>query len=902
MIFIPRIIVILVFGAAFSLSAISQVGVTNLPAGITPQSLLHVHSNSTGGQIFQLTNTTSGYTSPTYGFCIQLDPNFKTIFKNQFNHADASIAFTTNTGSDVERLTILNNGNVGIGNPAAPFKLTVAGQLGLLETGTSPTFYSVLQSGNLSEQLTFTLPATYGTSGQFLSTNGAGVMSWTSGEIPLTFSNGLTRTSSQVKWGGSLTGNTTLTQSGTQVLSFINSGTANTLFNLSGTGDLAFQDNGTAVMYISDGGKVGFGTTAPSYQVHMTGNTGSTALSNIAFIENLSTTTTGQQIWALDAKVNHATTLNSGAAVHGFSANTAGGVMGVWGESAGETGIGVYGRADHTTGVNTGVYGHTLSSSGYAGYFLGGRNYFGGNVGFNNDAPSHNIDVTGDFYLDYGSTSSGNGMYVTGSTPLALAYFKNLYAGNTWGLSAGCESNLAGDLSYGIYAFNDGSGYGLWGISDNGTGVHGKNTAAGNYGYLGSAQYGVYGSYGTTNHGYIGSNSYGVYGQYGASGNYGYMGSSAYGSFAYHIGSGNYGFMGSNNYSVYGYLGSTNQGDYALYGHGVNAIGEDGTGYGVSTTLGGVKGYNFYGNPYTFGVAGFSYLDYNRSGATFGGIHSGAAPWGCLGYKTSGGTLYGGYFTTSGSGTGKSLTVMINSGISSWGDLFGADIHGKVYGAYLEGEDYASFANGNVFKNGLDIHLQKEENGEQVTLYTNVSTDVTVQTCGYANLSGGTCQVEFDPSFSAIVSKNSPVIVTITPMGRTEGVYLSEVTPNGFTALENGNGRSSARVSYIAIGKRAGYENPSLPEAVIAEDYVQKVSAGLHNDADIQASGSGLYYENGKLNAGMHPSTQTISSKPARDPYAGSIDIPATKQLAAPAVQMPVDRGDGSAPGKRAGR
>ena len=89
----------------------AQLGVTNNPFPVTPQSLLHVHDDHANGQILQLTNNTSGYTMPTFGFSIQLDPNFKTIFKNQYNHTGASISFMTNDGTDQERLTIKNNGD-----------------------------------------------------------------------------------------------------------------------------------------------------------------------------------------------------------------------------------------------------------------------------------------------------------------------------------------------------------------------------------------------------------------------------------------------------------------------------------------------------------------------------------------------------------------------------------------------------------------------------------------------------------------------------------------------------------------------------------------------------------------------------------------------------------------------
>ncbi len=62
---------------------------------------------------------------------------------------------------------------------------------------------------------------------------------------------------------------------------------------------------------------------------------------------------------------------------------SAGGV-GVYGESAGD---GVYGKSTATSGTGHGVRGETASVTGYAGYFVGGRNYFSGNVGIGIDTP-----------------------------------------------------------------------------------------------------------------------------------------------------------------------------------------------------------------------------------------------------------------------------------------------------------------------------------------------------------------------------------------------------------------------------------------------------------------------------------------------------------------------------------
>lgn len=84
---------------------------------------------------------------------------------------------------------------------------------------------------------------------------------------------------------------------------------------------------------------------------------------------------------------------------------------------------------------------------------------------------------------------------------------------------------------------------------------------------------------------------------------------------------------------------------------------------------------------------------------------------------------------------------------------------------------------------------------------------------------------------------------------------------NGFSVEENENGKCGIAFSYIAIGKRKGYENPQLPEEVMAADYTAKLSAGLHNDHDTESNGGGLYYENEKLTVGVHPSTRQPAGK-----------------------------------------
>ncbi len=462
-----KILISFIF-VGFALSTfmgLAQVSVTNLPSTVTPQSLLHIHDNNASGQIFQLTNNTSGYASPAYGFVIQLDPAFKTVFRNQSDNPGAGISFQTKTGGTlVERFTILNNGNVGIGHINPGYKLAIGGQFGLLETGASPTFFTAFQSADLSANRLFTFPSDYGVYGQALTTDGLGNLSWTSKDAPLTFSNGLARSSNDIKWGGFLTENTTITQSAAQALTFTNAGTGNLTFNLTNTGDFDIQHAGTSSFYVNNSGRVGIGTNTPLYPAEFVANTGDQSNAPVLKVENYSTSTIGQNIVGIWTEVNSPSTSgNPGIAIQAYSAATTGAGIGAWGETSGTTGRGVFGWADHSSGVNYGVYGMTSSPNGYAGYFQGGKNYFQGKVGIGNINPDEELVVGNNI----GSGWSLPAMTVSGPSGGAIevgtaTYSISMESGTVWNhariVSNGSGGFAQGDVEFAVGHIGIGTG------------------------------------------------------------------------------------------------------------------------------------------------------------------------------------------------------------------------------------------------------------------------------------------------------------------------------------------------------------------------------------------------------------------------------------------------------------
>ncbi len=84
-----------------------------------------------------------------------------------------------------------------------------------------------------------------------------------------------------------------------------------------------------------------------------------------------------------------------GTGAFGWAAASSGNTLGVWGRNDSNSGTGVFGETSASSGTNYGVKGQTNSPDGYASYFLGGRNYFEGNVGIGTEDPQAALHIAG---------------------------------------------------------------------------------------------------------------------------------------------------------------------------------------------------------------------------------------------------------------------------------------------------------------------------------------------------------------------------------------------------------------------------------------------------------------------------------------------------------------------------
>jgi hypothetical protein len=768
------------------------------------------------------------------------------------DHLDAA------DGDPPNAVFVDNDGNVGIGttSPTAPLTIQTI-------VGTDVQFVTDGSNADVAAPVQFNL----GTTGPFnlhLQTNTQNRLAITgTGDVGI----GTTSPAYPLDVNGAVNATTYY-------------GDGSNLTGVAGTSDGDWTIDGSD-MYSNVPGDVGIGTTTPGAKFQVMDASG-----NYALLCNAVYGVYGRNI----SGDNYGYLGGSGIGVYGKDNDTGnygylgGGSYGVYGYSSAPKDDGelptmsraVYGEAQglgasgvygiHTDTGNLGVLGHPD----YAGYFDGDVEVTG-DLAIGIGPSLYPLNVHGmanmlEFRMNTGaseghvltSDSDGVGTWQPGmwqAVPPDYIYpttspVFNVYHDSTlwWGLSFVADPKTSAVTNW----YNDGASishcfnrvgtsdlFGLYAVAasdSNDIAVYGRGQEWG--GYFGCYPGGValYAEASDTSIvGMMGSSSGGVYGGYGLE-NYGILGySTIYANYFRHKES-----------------PSDGDGQSTVYAYRIRDSRSDGSSYLVSGVNSAVKAFNLWGDSYTFAVAGHSFNDFPRSGGIIGGDNGGTY-WGSYGYKNSSLNTYGGYATSWSGGAGKGDAAS-GIGLGAWGDLFGADVHGKVYGLYTEGGDYGLYSHGMVVRDDLDIHLQRDGTGGTEVLYANVSTDVTVQTSGYCRLSNGVCSVTFDENFRRVVSSQVPVVVTVTPVGSSHGVHLNRVDQDGFTVVENNAGKSDAQVAFIAIGRRAGYEVPQLPVEVVSADYVDKLSRGLHNDADISTNGEGLYYEDGQLYVGQHAS------------------------------------------------
>jgi hypothetical protein len=299
----------------------------------------------------------------------------------------------------------------------------------------------------------------------------------------------------------------------------------------------------------------------------------------------------------------------------------------------------------------------------------------------------------------------------------------------------------------------------------------------------------------------------------------------------------------SNLYQFYTYksqLTANGDGQSSILGYRTRDSGNDGTGYGQSTSNRATSGYNFWGDVYTFGVAGHCYNDYSRTGGVLGAEVSGAY-WGALGYRSSALINYGVYGSSAYANGAGFLPNNEVAGVGGgfFGNMVGSFSKGKVIGNMNAGELFATYNQGDVYTSGKSVELV--DNGtNKVPAYAVTSTELTIYNNGKVQLQNGTAFIPFENNYSSLLA-DLPT-VTASAMGACNGVYIESVTKEGIVIKELNNGTSNVQVSWISVGKRIDNLNP-IPNELLSNQFDVNLKNAMYDDSKKENNGQAMWWD-----------------------------------------------------------
>lgn len=221
------------------------------------------------------------------------------------------------------------------------------------------------------------------------------------------------------------------------------------------------------------------------------------------------------------------------------------------------------------------------------------------------------------------------------------------------------------------------------------------------------------------------------------------------------------------------------------------------TGTGVkgtsSSTGHGVDGISKYG----FGVVGISVASNGKAGVEgidsnngYGGYNSGV-----YGSSYNGAGVQGVALTN-----GTALKAVVNYGgyiLLGFSNYSGGSNYPEVsidsYGNMI--------LSGNLTTYGTPAAVTTGSNGVSVSAFGARTTSPTLEDTGEATLSRGQAYVALEPMFASTIDRTAKYQVFVTPQGDTHGLYVTQITSNGFAVRESAGGRSSVAFDYRIVAK-----------------------------------------------------------------------------------------------------
>jgi hypothetical protein len=376
----------------------------------------------------------------------------------------------------------------------------------------------------------------------------------------------------------------------------------------------------------------------------------------------------------------------------------------------------------------------------------------------------------------------------------------------------------------GVFGQNTGTGSGIFGVNtNNGIAVQGINTST-----TGIGGAGVYGdSSNNTSAGVFGNSNVnggiGIYGQVSGAGQ---------------------------SRGVSGFTSGSNRRSYAIYGF--NNASTSGNAFTSTNVAAAIYGDAVSAGNYKFGIFGDGGLS-PRSGGIIG--NNFGSSLGALGYYNSASINYSVYGFGSayemGVATGKltpnsTLSENTQIGIGIYGGVMGGWVRGLKYGFHTKGETYSLYIDGDGYAN-KPLTLLTDVGDEKVASYMTTSVKPEISTNGKSTLLNGKVYVKFEDTFSKSISNQEDLNINITSQGNSKGVYVTDISKEGFWIFENDNGQSNIKLFWSATSILKNTSNHIIPKELLANDFDDKMEKVMFNDNNPNENAQSLWWDGSKI-------------------------------------------------------
>ncbi len=208
---------------------------------------------------------------------------------------------------------------------------------------------------------------------------------------------------------------------------------------------------------------------------------------------------------------------------------------------------------------------------------------------------------------------------------------------------------------------------------------------------------------------------------------------------------------------------------------------------------------------------------------------------------------FGGAYQTGVSG-GKGIDPKPNThiGMGIYGGVMGGWIQGLVYGTHLKGDRYSLYVDGKTYINHPMTELVPTESGNRKPAYHLTTSQPEVYARGKASMKAGAHYVAFDENFLQMANRDD-IVITVTPMGKSMGLYISQQDQQGFYVNENGNGNSDVVFSWIAIASRKGLEDIKHAPEIIHADFDKTMNRVMWNDNNTTDKAQSIWWDGNEV-------------------------------------------------------